>query len=87
MGATVMKAIPGNQGESTDGKGFGMAADLYKSKMKKDPEQEKVTTQPMDEGKESKKKKKKKPTILTSVMGVTEDAEVSSPSLMGGSNY
>jgi len=45
------------------------------------------TTQPMDEGKESKKKKKKKPTILTSVMGVTEDAEVSSPSLMGGSNY
>tara|TARA_R100000700_G_C3071837_1_gene81630 strand:+ start:243 stop:500 length:258 start_codon:yes stop_codon:yes gene_type:complete len=85
MGATVMKAIPGNQGESTDNtdnKGFGMAADLFRKNNKPAD-----TTQPMDEGKESKKKKKKKPTILTSVMGVTEDAEVSSPSLMGGSNY
>lgn len=73
MGATIMKAIPGNQGESTDG--------MNMSSM---PE----TTQPGDEMKMSKKKKKKKPTIMTSVMGVTEDAEVSNPSLMsGGGSY
>tara|TARA_R100000657_G_C4659498_1_gene103299 strand:+ start:253 stop:486 length:234 start_codon:yes stop_codon:yes gene_type:complete len=77
MGATIMKAIPGNQGESTDKKMSGM-------NMSSMPE----TTQPGDEMKMSKKKKKKKPTIMTSVMGVTEDAEVSNPSLMsGGGSY
>ena len=83
MGATIMKAIPGNQGESTDKQmsGMNMASNLAKSNM---PE----TTQPGDEMKMSKKKKKKKPTIMTSVMGVTEDAEVSNPSLMsGGGSY
>ena len=77
MGATIMKAIPGNQGESTDKQMSGM-------NMSSMPE----TTQPGDEMKMSKKKKKKKnPTIMTSVMGVTEDAEVSNPSLMGGGSY
>jgi hypothetical protein len=82
MGATVMKAIPGNQGESTDKpmQGMNMASNLVKSNM---PE----TTQPGDKMKMSKKKKKKNPTIMTSVMGVTEDAEVSNPSLMGGGSY
>ena len=78
MGATVMKAIPGNQGESTDQRLKAKAVDML----------EPTTTQPGDEGKMSKKKKKKKPTIMTSVMGVTEDAEVSNPSLMsGGGSY
>jgi hypothetical protein len=43
--------------------------------------------EPGDKMKMSKKKKKKNPTIMTSVMGVTEDAEVSNPSLMGGGSY
>ena len=53
MGATVMKAIPGNQGESTDKQmqGMNMASNLAKSNL---PE----TTQPGDEMKMSKKKTK-----------------------------
>ena len=83
MGATVMKAIPGNQGESTDKQmqGMNMASNLVKSNM---PE----TTQPGDEMKMSKKKKKKdKQTILTSNAGVTDEAEISNRSLMGGGSY
>jgi hypothetical protein len=83
MGATVMKAIPGNQGESTDKpmQGMNMASNLVKSNM---PE----TTQPGDEMKRSKKKKKKdKQTILTSTAGVTDEAEISNRSLMGGGSY
>ena len=83
MGATVMKAIPGNQGESTDKpmQGMNMASNLVKSNM---PE----TTQPGDEMKMSKKKKKKdKQTILTSTAGVTDEAEISNRSLMGGGSY
>jgi hypothetical protein len=85
MGATVMKAIPGNQGESTDKpmQGMNMASNLVKSNM---PE----TTQPGDEMKMSKKKKKKKKdkqTILTSTAGVTDEAEISNRSLMGGGSY
>ena len=80
-----MKAIPGNQGESTDKKmqGMNMASNLANQTFKTQPS----TTQPGDQGKMSKKKKKKNPTIMTSVMGVTEDAEVSNPSLMGGGSY
>jgi hypothetical protein len=74
MGATVMKAIPGNQGESN----------LANQTFKTQPE----TTQPGDEGKMSKKKKKKnKQTILTSTAGVTDEAEISNRSLMGGGSY
>lgn len=83
MGATVMKAIPGNQGESTDKQmqGMNMASNLAKSNL---PE----TTQPGDEMKMSKKKKKKdKQTILTSTAGVTDEAEISNRSLMGGGSY
>jgi hypothetical protein len=78
-----MKAIPGNQGESTDKpmQGMNMASNLVKSNM---PE----TTQPGDEMKRSKKKKKKdKQTILTSTAGVTDEAEISNRSLMGGGSY
>jgi hypothetical protein len=86
MGATVMKAIPGNQGESTDKpmQGMNMANNLANQTFKTQPE----TTQPGDEGKMSKKKKKKnKQTILTSTAGVTDEAEISNRSLMGGGSY
>ncbi len=85
MGATVMKAIPGNQGESTDQmQGMNMASNLANQTFKTQPS----TTQPGDEGKESKKKKKKnKQTILTSTAGVTDEAEISNRSLMGGGSY
>ena len=64
MGATVMKAIPGNQGESTDKpmQGMNMASNLANQTFKTQPE----TTQPGDEGTMSiKKTKKNKQTILT----------------------
>lgn len=78
MGATVMKAIPGNQGESTDQRLKTKAVEML----------EPTTTQPGDEGKMSKKKKKKdKQTILTSTAGVTDEAEISNRSLMGGGSY
>ena len=85
MGATVMKAIPGNQGESTDKKGMRLVSKMAQEKLIGAVQPS--TTQPGYEGKMSKKKKKKNPTIMTSVMGVTEDAEVSNPSLMGGGSY
>ncbi len=83
MGATVMKAIPGNQGESTDDRsGMNLAKNLAKANIQP------ASTQIMDEGKESKKKKKKKnETILTSTAGVTDEAEISNRSLMSGGSY
>jgi hypothetical protein len=83
MGATVMKAIPGNQGESTDQKpgAMNLAAKKY-AELKMDPPS---STDPQAINEEGKKKKKKdKGTILTSVAGVTDDAEISNPTLMGG---
>tara|TARA_R100001129_G_scaffold171517_1_gene141698 strand:+ start:387 stop:647 length:261 start_codon:yes stop_codon:yes gene_type:complete len=86
MGATVMKAIPGNQGESTDQKGMRLVSKMAQEKLTGAVQPS--TTQIMDEGKESKKKKKKdKQTILTSTAGVTDEAEISNRSLMGGGSY
>ena len=83
MGATVMKAIPGNQGESTD-EMEALKAAPNNTRTKTINMLEPTSTQPNDEGKMSKKKKKDKGTILTSVAGVTDDAEISNPTLMGG---
>lgn len=84
MGATVMKAIPGNQGESTDQKpgAMNLAAKKY-AELKMDPPSSTDPQAILDEDKK-KKKKKDKGTILTSVAGVTDDAEISNPTLMSG---
>lgn len=83
MGATIMKAIPGNQGESTDEMNALKAAP-QNIKTKTVNMLKPSTTQPLDEGNMSKKKKKNKGTILTSVAGVTDEAEISNASLMSG---
>jgi hypothetical protein len=86
MGATVMKAIPGNQGESTDQRpGMNLAANKF-TELKMDPP---TSTDPQAINEEGKKKKKKKDkqTILTSTAGVTDEAEISNRSLMGGGSY
>ena len=78
-----MKAIPGNQGESTDQKpgAMNLAAKKY-AELKMDPPSSTDPQAILDDNK--KKKKKNKGTILTSVAGVTDEAEISNASLMSG---
>ena len=78
-----MKAIPGNQGESTDQKpgAMNLAAKKY-AELKMDPPSSTDPQAILDDNK--KKKKKDKGTILTSVAGVTDEAEISNASLMSG---
>ena len=86
MGATVMKAIPGNQGESTDQRpGMNLAANKF-TELKMDPPSSTDPQAISDEDKK-KKKKKNKETILTSTAGVTDEAEISNRSLMGSGSY